>query len=559
MIFSSIIIPINTSFKGLFKASITKNDNSLKMYLNIYKIKFPNNEIIDTIMNNLINLCNNDPSAEKTIFNIVSTELIDSKELNYTQCEFFLENINKIIKNNNQYIIFTNQKSNQKIQIEVKYFKRIVRYIKSFLYNYNIINELIRFMITEKQNINLENQKKIKKDILFENINNNLSNDTNKNNDEINDEIIVKKQSIIQEILDFLILDPQCIGYLLNLINKYYLLENESKIYHENNIIKIISSYIFPSIITYNKNFILSLFDSLNNTSLDKSNLIIKNVLNYFLNNEKKLKSIHIKMLLFILFIYCIRHLSETNFNWVINNIDNIIYDYKLQTKILNYYSNKILKTNLNFEIINDLNDEKDNIDNSITEDIKNISEEYKYLKNIDQEEFINKIFQNLNNNSNTTNNTINIGYKSILNLNNFLKKNNNTSNNNLIDIKISKYKNYLLNYNIHKDNNKIITQEFFDFINYLSNPISLKMVEKKELHNYFNILKDILNDINFNKNMINTYEYYKILEKYIQTDYFSYLLIIYKIIVPYMYYYFNITIFEDTFLFIYNLNKLYN
>lgn len=389
-------------------------------------------------------------------------------------------------------------------------------------------------------------------------------NSTNDESDENTSQTLVKDpdeitDSYFKDIVDFLILDPQTIGYLIQLIMNYYIYYPDSSLIDESGNDKIIikSLPIFPNIISINKTFILTLFDSLESTSLSKSNLIIKNVIKYLEKNKSVIKHIHIKCLIYILFIYSIRHILEINKNWIINNLDNIIYNVDIQNKILNTYISKIINTNIIIQLTSDLSNYHESIESESL--IDEISSKYKYLSNINQEEFANKIYEEY---SNTPEKNIiddfNIGLHSVLDITKIIMSNSDSDDNQLIEIKLPRTKNILLNYEYDQENNKIITKEFKYFLKYCTNPITIKVMESKLIFKYFDVLKDkILNDTNIKKESINTYYYYKLLQKHLpnETPFYVYLLLIFKIIVPYMYYYYGSTIFEDTFLFTYKLN----
>lgn len=552
MIFSSLVLPLDQiNFKGLFNVNIIKKINSLSMIIEIIQIKVPNDDVIKTIMDSIYNCIDNNPFDINTILNTVSTEVVSHKELNYSDVEILYENISKILKKSiaesKENISFRQRSSNISIILSIKYTKRLIRYLHSYLENFHLFNDLIRYINITVTN---ENKNKIEDTPLFNNIISDKKPDYLESELENSQENIENndiKDKIFKDIFNFLILDPQCCGYLVKLIINYYQYYSENTIIDNN---KVVSIPIFPSVVSYNKSFLITLFESLNSTTIEKSNLIIKNIIKYFEKNINDIKSLHIKCLLFILFIYCIRHINELNKIWVLNNLDKIILNPAAQSKILNTYCNKIIKTDLIFEIKNEYNycdSDKTNIDE--------IYNKYSYLKNIDQEECINKIYNEIEHVNIDEN--INIGYKTILDVNLLLKLNE-TDNENLIDIKLPKYKNFLLYYSKDDENNKIITECFKYFMKYCLNPISIKNYNNI-LVNYYDILKEkILNDINFNKNIINTYDYYLILKQYLseKTPYSVILLIIYQIIIPYMYYYFDITKFEDTFLFIYKLNN---
>lgn len=581
MIYSSLILPLDyNNFKGLFTVNISKKINNLIVVLDVVRIKFTDDSVSETIMNTIHELIDSNPPDIKSVLNTVNTESIIYQEMNYGQVEKFYDVISNIFRKYqsgndfSKYIPFSNKSSKIKIYIQVLYVRRLLRYLRSYLDNYQFFTDIIRYINTQ-----ISGKNKVQSDELFTNylnpssqqstdtnLNNNKNSDNSQDNrlDETDSQTLVKDpdeitDSYFKDIVDFLVLDPQTIGYLIQLIMNYYIYYPDSSLIDESGNDKIIikSLPIFPNIISINKTFILTLFDSLESTSLSKSNLIIKNVIKYLEKNKSAINHVHIKCLIYVLFIYSIRHILEINKNWIINNLDNIIYNVDIQNKILNTYISKIINTNIIIQLTSDLSNYHESIESESL--INEISSKYKYLSNINQEEFANKIYEEY---SNTPEKNItddfNIGLHSVLDITKIIASNSDSDDNQLIEIKLPRTKNILLNYEYDQENNKIITKEFKYFLKYCTNPITIKVMESNLIFKYFDVLKDkILNDTNIKKESINTYYYYKLLQKHLpnETPFYVYLLLIFKIIVPYMYYYYGSTIFEDTFLFTYKLN----
>ena len=581
MIYSSLILPLDyNNFKGLFTVNISKKINNLIVVLDVVRIKFTDDSVSETIMNTIHELIDSNPPDIKSVLNTVNTESIIYQEMNYGQVEKFYDVISNIFRKYqsgndfSKYIPFSNKSSKIKIYIQVLYVRRLLRYLRSYLDNYQFFTDIIRYINTQ-----ISGKNKVQSDELFTNylnpssqqstdtnLNNNKNSDNSQDNrlDETDSQTLVKDpdeitDSYFKDIVDFLVLDPQTIGYLIQLIMNYYIYYPDSSLIDEsgNDKITIKSLPIFPNIISINKTFIVTLFDSLESTSLSKSNLIIKNVIKYLEKNKSTINHIHIKCLIYVLFIYSIRHILEINKNWIINNLDNIIYNVDIQNKILNTYISKIINTNIIIQLTSDLSNYHESIESESL--INEISSKYKYLSNINQEEFANKVYEEY---SNTPEKNItddfNIGLHSVLDITKIIASNSDSDDNQLIEIKLPRTKNILLNYEYDQENNKIITKEFKYFLKYCTNPIAIKVMESNLIFKYFDVLKDkILNDTNIKKESINTYYYYKLLQKHLpnETPFYVYLLLIFKIIVPYMYYYYGSTIFEDTFLFTYKLN----
>lgn len=545
MNFSALIVPINNRVKGIIKLEILKSYESLILSVNFYKILFSSSDecLQDSIMDSLFESCKRDPTNSSNIFNSISTELIVSKKFNYSQLEDLSEKFNFINGNTDldkKFALPCGVFGPAAI-LTVRDIKRMQRYVDSLLFNFNILNDTFRF--TNKIESKIKNEKS--DDNLFQK--------------EVSPVSIISEEkenievTLIDHIFNFLSLDTQCIGYLIDLIYNYYRYYNDSSIsISTDNVLCVESSNLFSNVISFNKPLLLNIFESINTTSLDKSNLIVKNCIKFIENNKDNLENIHIKSLLFILLLYSLRHLNENYKLWYLNNIDSIVRDVKIQEKILNTYCNKISDISVSFKINNNSNDNFLD-DNNLEE----ISKKYEYIKNIDQYKFITSVFSEFKQNDFIVA-APNLGSKVILNVEDLL--NHEEKETELINSKLPKMKNYLLAFNRNTKNPKIITELFYHFLQFLNNPVYITMLPKKKfpinIIKSFDVLKEILNDINFKKENNQTYNYYLILKNYFPEDfsYSNYLLIIYQIIIPHMYYYHKLIFFEDSFLNLYKI-----
>lgn len=562
MLFSSFTVPIYKTFSGLFIISINKELNTLEMVADIYRFKFSDQMTLESIMKNVASSCDNNPGSGIDLIDKLPCEKILSRKMNYSGIENFAGNISKCANNvqneGKTDLHFCKVNKVDEIILTLKNARRLYRFVNSYLNSYSIINDLINFVIsTRGQNIEPKEivEDIVKNDIVtndtVELVDEEISNSDSNNNEP---EVVVTPEisdELLRSLLELLILDPQCVGYLSNLICNYYRYYDDATITKdESGKYTIKSSLVLPGLVTYNKAFIISLIQSLNNTELSKANLVLKNLARLIESNYEKMNSIHIKTALFIMFIYGVRHINETNSLQFIKSLDKFILNPEMQSRALNKYLPKLCGIPIQFELNNDLNDFND-----LKYNTDEISKKYSFLRGIDQSEFIQKVFSEVKDLEPVD--MVN-GYHTILDINHLIDPPN-FGNSPLVEIKIPQFKDKLLYYSRSKKDSKIITETFELFINYLNNPLSLK--NNKEglsyIVKYFDVLSTkVFNDVNFRKDMNNTYQYYLILEKYLdrRTDMSTFLFLIYQLVIPYMYYYYDITLYEDTFLMPYKI-----
>ena len=262
MIYSSLILPLDyNNFKGLFTVNISKKINNLIVILDVVRIKFTDDSVSETIMNTIHELIDSNPPDIKSVLNTVNTESIIYQEMNYGQVEKFYDIISNIFRKYqigndfSKYIPFSNKSSKITIYIQVLYVRRLLRYLRSYLDNYQFFTDIIRYINTQ-----ISGNNKVKSDELFTNYlnpssqqstdknlidNKTTDNSTNDESDENTSQTLIKDSgeitdSYFKDIVDFLILDPQTIGYLIQLIMNYYIYYPDSSLIDESGNDKII-------------------------------------------------------------------------------------------------------------------------------------------------------------------------------------------------------------------------------------------------------------------------------------------------------------------------------
>ena len=537
--FSSLMIPIDNKTKGLVRISVEQKIKMLELKVELHKLMFDLSDVklVNTIMKGIIERCDQNPLNNDSIFGTISSKILKSLTYNYYQ----LEDLSEKFKFVNEYgdlneeIEFPGEIFGLKMKLFVRDIKRMQRFINSFLFNYPIILDTLRFVENKASSLQPAAENKS----LFE--------EPVKTAAEENELIEPEERSLIDEILEFLIISPQLLSYLIHLILNYYRFFriSSSELSEKNLSIKLNS--IVPCELSVNRSYLYGLIKSLENVSLDTVNLHTKNLAKFMYNYSEKLGNIELCCCNFILFFFSIRHLIETHKSWLEKNVDEVFLNVDGQIRMLNKYIPKISGIPVKYGKC----DKEE--DNSPAAEIRRISEKYSYMKSMDQEKFAEFVFEDVGKDSKTAAG-INIGIKNILDVDSLSRSTENFSE--FIDRQNKSKLNSIISYQRTEDN-KITTNAFSMFLKYLENPVVLVTEKDKtslipnNVLNCFEKLKGFLNDTNFRKEDINTQHYYEKLTKILPDDFQfpNALYIIFQIIVPYMNWFHNVKLFEDVFL----------
>ncbi len=536
------------TFRGICKFSVRKEFHKLVLVGELYQINFTStsDDMNNQIMESITKKCNDDPFMDN-IFNSVNVQR--RKEIIYTfqqleELDLYLQCIDKFDKDvapqNLNLIGF-------KVILNIAQMRRMRRFVYSFLWNYNIINDTLNYFVdtVDKAQKPKISEEKITDQVL-------------KDKPEINTlEIKTTKNSLIEEILKFNIL-PQVSSHLIHLILNYYRYYDDVDLEYNNDCIHIKSPSIFTSTGIYNINYMRGLCNSIKKLSIDNVTLVTKNIISFIKNREKELDSIHIKILIYILMINYIRYAFDTHNEWMEQNIEKLITTPSIQTNMMNNFTKKIVGENIiNFNIFQPVGDnfETDVMDDK---DLSIISNKFKHLISVSQDEFAELVFKDLERNEEVADINFQTTSKTIIDINKFLLDDSaGAAENSLIDKNKYPIDYHLLKYKIGND--KIISSTYDALLNYIKSPSSILMLGDKipnVVVKLFDILKDVLSDKYLNENIISTFEYYKILRQTIpnfkEIEFTHILFIIYQLIIPYMYDVFNITLFEDFFINLY-------
>ena len=538
------MIPIDNNKKGLLRLSVEQKIKllELKIELHMLMIDLSDPNLVNTIMKSIIEKCDYNPLNNDSIFSSINSKIVDTYRYNYYQLEDLSEKFKFIneYSNLNEEIVLPKEIFNWNMKLFVRDIKRMQRYINSFLFNYPIILDTLRFVENRTSSLKpaAENGSLFEEPIKTAAGENNL--------------IEPEERTLIDEILEFLIISPQLLSYLVHLILNYYRFFDLSNIESTEKLTTVKLNSIVPCELSVNKSYLYGLIKSIENVSLDTVNLHTKNLSKFMYNYANKLGNIEICCCNFILFFFSIRHLIETHKTWLLNNISDVFLNVDGQIRMLNKYIPKISGIPLKYEKCD--KEEKD----SPSAEIKRISEKYSYMKSMDQEKFAEFVFEEIGKNPKTAAG-INIGIKNILDIEALSKNKESVSE--FIEQQDKSKLNMILSYQ-KTENDKITTNAFSLFLKYLENPVVLVTEKEKtslipnNVLNCFEKLKGILNDSNFRKEDICTQHYYEELIKILPDDFQfpNMMYIIFQIIVPYMNYFHNVKLFEDVFLTTYKI-----
>ena len=538
------MIPIDNKSKGLLRLSVERQIRMLELKVELHKLMLDLNDVhmVNTIMKGIIERCDQNPLNHDSIFSSISSRVVESFRYNYYQLED-LSGKFKFINNYNdldEEVDFPGEIFGWKMKLSVRDIKRLQRYINSFLFNYPIILDTLRFVESRVFSLKpaAENES------LFEG-----SEKTAAGENEI---VEPEERTLINEILEFLIISPPLLSYLVHLTLNYFRFFKVTSLeqYEKNLTVRL--NNVVPCELVVNMSYLHGLMKSLESVSLNTVNLHTKNLSKFMYNYADRLGNIELCCCNFILFFFCVRHLIETHKTWVMKNIKDLFTNTKTQIRLLNQYIPKISGIPVTYEKC-----EKEEL-NSPAAEIKKISEKYSYMKSMDQEKFAEFVFEEYGRNSNLPHSP-NIGIKNIIDLDSLVQ--NKILESEFIEKLDKSNLNTILSYHKNEDG-KISTNAFDLFLKYIENPVILVTEKEKtplvpnNILNCFEKLKSLLNDSNFRKDNINTQHYYEKLMEILPEDFQfpNILYIIYQIIVPYMNYFHGVKLFEDVFLTTYKI-----
>jgi hypothetical protein len=561
-------------FFGIMKSSIIKDFHDVKLKIEFYKILTSDRQLVEMVEKSCLEDHIN-PNALK----LVSSELVYTKIMNYNDSEYFRNYLSFVCSRN----LYEDRKLSKVWIIEFKFpnsgdvnffrinlttdqVTRLYSQINSFYSNFMLFSAIAKQYVIEQPKEEIKSKKvtEYAKDV--ENIAigietqrvSQLSPQTKERN-ELDDIFELCLNSSIKSSL---------IHYTFNYFK--YFTKDHCKIQTNQ---KGQVQYILPLLVPGNLNFDDSYFDSLiqANGSVSSSNVIfaIKKILNNLLLNYSKYheKPIMIMMMGYLLFVYMLKYLNDTNKESFRTHFRRLVCDADSQSGILRSliatstfkdFTNKIF-----FKIVNICPTEAAN-DQEI-ERINTLSQEYKHLVPVSQEEFVEKVFTRINDQTGSKlPKFFKLSNKKVIDISKYILQKKQTISystvlfdpDQTLDQDQSEDKLYnILDYEVINNSTRVISKAYQHLINYVKNPSSLLLLKEtdlpKEIINLFDILsKKILNPSVISKDNVNTLNYYDILVESLpdpnQFNHITLMYIIFQIMIPYHYDIYNTNQFID-------------
>ncbi len=574
----------NHAFTGIMKITYIREFHILKLKIDFYRILTTDVGLIGIVAKS----CREDPVSPNAL-KLVSTELIYSKIMDYYEAEAFRNYLHFV----NFRDFLADQQSGQMWEIEFKFerdlnhFKillttnevlRLYNHINSFYSNYLTHDLTLKILYNSDKLKPAEAPKENKKITEFV-----PSADTNQ---QIKKEIEIKSQVEFTEKSEFddifnLCLTTPIKSSLIHYTLSYFRFFNSDQcklLVSSKGQVKIISPILMPGNFNIDETYFRSLILS-SNLHINNITFVIKKIFSILLQEHEKYKDkpLHIMMLLYLSFLYLMRYFYEVHRDNFRESFSKIICNPNSQKLLFmglirntfTEFQNKLF-----FEFVPG-NYEKENteLDNVIEE----LSKQYKHLIPLSQEEFADRIFNNLIEISRKDNRLpadFKISNKKVLNIENYLKINNGNGKS-LVDsyffdpektlspVEISdfhefKYLDYKLIPSPTNDRERIISEAYKYLLNYIKNPSSILLIKDnkipKNIINLFDLLsKTVLSKDKITKETISTFYYYNLLVDSLPDSavfkHSQLLYIIYQIIIPYHYDVYHNTEFIDVFL----------
>jgi len=325
--FSSIIVPIDNKVKGLIRLSIEPKIKFLELKSEVHMLMFDlnDNDLVNTLMKSIVDQCDINPINNDSIFNSVSSKIVSQNTYNYYQLEELSEFFSFInsYKDLNEIVTIPEIFGVRTVSLLVRDIKRLQRYVNGFLFNYQMILDTLRYVDKKSEMISL----KPREEGLF------IEAAPPAEIEESN-EIIIEKNTRIDDILEFLVISPQILGYAIHLIFNFYNYVNNSEIskVQDNKFIFKFGG-IFPTDLSVNRAYVMGLTEAIDDVSLDKINLLMKNLVKYLVNYHEELSGVELSLILMALFFFSLRHLTETHRTWVFSNLDQVFCDKQFQSR----------------------------------------------------------------------------------------------------------------------------------------------------------------------------------------------------------------------------------
>jgi hypothetical protein len=543
----------------IFKLAIVKNLDMFNVLLELYKLNIQD----EPTLNIVIEHCTNNPHRGD-LLKKVDSKLVDSINLNYVEIENYLP----ILKNHLNMLV-QKYEPNKLVNFPIcnkftvifnaNQVKRLYNDLRGFYQNYMVMDALFKLTVKDLKNKPVVENITGKKDQLKK--------------DHVEavklPEVETNEQTEFDNVLN-LCINHSLKSLLIHLSCNYFIYissKNANMEITENNIFRINIPTIFPASFVFNNNYIKSLVMSLTVYPIKDIEMRINKILNG-ISSEKEVIPIILMCRMCLLYLYYLAYLYQSHSSYLLNNLVDLFNDVNIQKRLLYNHTKVYFKRNdIEFNIYEMTMDQMIELDKTF--EINDLGEKYRHLIPVSEDSFIEKIINDLKDDPKQY--KIEINNKRIINIKSLIdakvaasKKDDNIKSNVLLDpdnlLDYDQIYSNLFNYDFNNPKLTLAHQYFDNFIQdqsgfilkYKQKELDFKSVPVNIL-NMFNILKELL--YNQNSEILktnNTYIYYKNIVESVNDPsvfpHYSYLFIIYQIILPFMFLNYNIIEFEDVF-----------
>lgn len=384
-----LYINADISFQGVLSIMSVRNFDEFQLQLQLHKLKTQDKNVINTVWN----VCNDTPFRIE-ILDKVDTEIISNCHLNYNEIGKYIIELNNTLQSIYGHNVDPDPKYNFSIGGKVNVVLttsqayKLYTVLKSFYENYFVMETMFKMTI---KNPPIENkQQSQNKQVQTQQLEKNIQ------DVQINTEQLETIDNIF-----YLCCNSVVKSSLIHMFYTYYKYINSSHVSidkdENNNIITKIPC-ILPAKCLFSTSYVKSIITSLMSVSFQNIKMYLTKVMNTLINDQKvQSNPIYIMMCSYLLFIYFLRFVYEQYSNYFNAKYEQVFINSAVQESMMNkyiegYFSeyNKFKFSIYDFKIENFKDGEKD------TELIKTISEQYKYLINVSEDEFLKNVFNDI-------------------------------------------------------------------------------------------------------------------------------------------------------------------
>jgi hypothetical protein len=527
-----IIIDNGLDFKGILHCGVLRVVDKFCFELKLRRFKIISDEIFATVKSEI-----NKHSFDRVdLIDKIDNDILFTHLMSLYDCEqyyqFLGKQINHILtndpdKSNNKYYRFIID-NKLKVILSLIDAKRLYSDIQSFVNNYMTLDSIYKLIMTQQlSDTSIEDHH----DPEYYDYVNNVAADVKETLHEKDLQSGIIEQSYFDDVLD-LCLNNAVKSYILHETLTYFG-TNSAAIKHEDN--KIILPSLFRNIPFFPSSYLKTLIISLSKIGEHKLDHYIGQIIVYLKSNNKDQVKIFIAT--FLLFLYYLVKTYKTHPGDVLLSLEIWISKIETQTKLLNYYTQD---NNLTFEVIS-VKEENE------FDKISEISEKHKYLLRVSPDEFVTTVFTeyiDLKENKQKPM-SFNLSHPTVINITRYFFNDNVTM---------------LTNYRPNQESNpEVITFAYGYFLNFVSSSDLSKDILLKNttipitVLKLFPILSNNINSKNFNKDIVDTFVFYKTVCGFLEDpsifQHIDILYIVFQIIIPYYYHMYEQTTFTDYFL----------